>query len=189
MPRENTSRYAILGILTWGPMSGYDIKKWIEQSIGNFWSESYGQIYPILKGLVEEEWATMSVEPQEGRPDRNVYAITEAGREALREWLNQPIEYRIGRSELMLKLFFANRGDPESSIAHIQKHRQLQQELLKKYDEAEGWVRTSMPGHPDMDYWLITIRYGQMAARAQIEWCDQTLETLNKQRKVNKPSR
>ncbi len=163
-------------------MSGYDIKKWIEQSISNFWSESYGQIYPILKSLVAEGWATMSVKPQEGRPDRHVYTITESGKIALRAWLGHSIEYRSARSELMLKLFFGGQGRPEDSIEHVEKHRQLQEELLQKYDQIVQWVHGTMSGHPNLDYWLITIRYGQHAARAEIAWCSETLETLNKRR-------
>ena len=49
--RANTSRHAILGVLGFCPMSGYDVKKLIERSIAHFWNESYGQIYPILNRL------------------------------------------------------------------------------------------------------------------------------------------
>jgi PadR family transcriptional regulator AphA len=84
MARENKSQYAVLGALSMRPMSGYDIKKTFEQSIGSFWSESYGQIYPILRSLVAEGLATSRVEKQPGGPDRRVYALTEAGREELR---------------------------------------------------------------------------------------------------------
>jgi DNA-binding PadR family transcriptional regulator len=49
--REVKSKYAILGMLSIAPMSGYDIKKQVETSISNFWSESYGQIYPALRNL------------------------------------------------------------------------------------------------------------------------------------------
>ena len=62
--KEKRSKYAILGILSLGSMSGYDIKKMFEKSIGNFWSESYGQIYPLLKALVDEGFATSSIERQ-----------------------------------------------------------------------------------------------------------------------------
>ena len=51
---------ALLGLLSIGPMSGYDLRQLIPWSIGQFWNESYGQIYPALKqmtadGLVERE--------------------------------------------------------------------------------------------------------------------------------------
>src|SRR5215216_5837443 len=103
MPRENKSKYALLGVLSLGPMSGYDIKKTIELSLSNFWSESYGQIYPILKSLVEEGQATITVERQMGKPNRHVYTLTGAGREELEGWLRKPVEYEVGRSEILLK--------------------------------------------------------------------------------------
>ncbi|PYI52519.1 PadR family transcriptional regulator [Paenibacillus flagellatus] len=59
--RTNKSYYALLGLLAFGPHSGYDVKRRIEQQLSHFWSESYGQIYPNLKKLVEEGLATTNV--------------------------------------------------------------------------------------------------------------------------------
>ena len=53
MAKANKSRYAILGMLALEAASGYQIKKEMEESTSNFWHESYGQIYPILKLLTE----------------------------------------------------------------------------------------------------------------------------------------
>jgi len=83
MAKENKSRYALLGILSICPGSGYDIKKFMEQSTGNFWNESYGQIYPMLKQLVDEGLATSRTEKHEGKPERYVYALTDKGLQAL----------------------------------------------------------------------------------------------------------
>lgn len=44
MPRENNSRYALLGLLTFGPSSGYDLGNLIDVSLKHFWNESWGQI-------------------------------------------------------------------------------------------------------------------------------------------------
>ena len=65
--REVKSKYAILGMLSISPMSGYDIKKEVETSISNFWTESYGQIYPVLKSLIAEKFVTKSVESEAGK--------------------------------------------------------------------------------------------------------------------------
>jgi DNA-binding PadR family transcriptional regulator len=61
MPRENKTKFAVLGLLAYAPLSGYDIRRIYAQSLGNFWSESYGAIYPILKRLEEEGLATREV--------------------------------------------------------------------------------------------------------------------------------
>ena len=77
--REAKSKYAILGMLSIAPMSGYDIKKEVEASISNFWTESYGQIYPVLRNLISEKLVTKTVESEAGKPDRHVYSLTAKG--------------------------------------------------------------------------------------------------------------
>lgn len=85
--KDRKSKYAILGMLSIEPMSGYDIKKEIQESISYFWTESYGQIYPVLKSLVAEKLVTKTVQKGVGKPDRHVYSLTERGRKELQTWL------------------------------------------------------------------------------------------------------
>ncbi|MDQ3328746.1 MAG: PadR family transcriptional regulator [Chloroflexota bacterium] len=178
MPRANKSRYAILGILSLGPMSGYEIKKTIENSLGNFWSESYGQIYPILRGLVADGLATSRTEEQTGRPDRHVYTLTDAGRSELKRWLAEPVEHDVGRSEILLKLFFGWQLPVEESLRKLREFRDLQQGLLAKYEGIEHWLRTAQADHPGLPYWLATVGYGQHISRALLAWGDETATVL-----------
>src|SRR2546428_7473662 len=103
--RPNTSRYAILGVLSRRPMSGYDVKKLIERSIAHFWNESYGQIYPILNRLAAEGLAERRRERQRGKPDRHVYSLTSKGRAELPRWLALPPRPQTRRSEVLLERF------------------------------------------------------------------------------------
>jgi DNA-binding PadR family transcriptional regulator len=178
MKRENKSRYAVLGILSLRPMSGYDIRKTIKASLSNFWSESYGQIYPILRSLVEDGLATISVETQTGKPNRHVYALTEAGRKELERWLRKPVEYEVGRSEILLKLFFGWQMPPEESLHKVEQFRELQQQLLHKYEGIEQWLKEAESGHPGLPYWLMTVSYGKHISRALTDWSDETLAAL-----------
>ena len=178
MPRESKSKYAMLGILSLGPMSGYEIRKTIEASLSNFWSESYGQIYPILKGLVSEGLATSSTEVQVGRPNRHVYTITAAGQEELRRWLSRPVEHEVGRVEILLKLFFGWQLPAEENLRKVEEYRELQQRLLGRYEGIEQWLKTEHAGHPGLPYWLMTVGYGQHVSRTLLEWCDETIATL-----------
>ncbi len=179
MARENKSRYAVLGILSMGPMTGYEIRKTIEASLGNFWSESYGQIYPMLRNLVADGLATSSVEVQVGRPNRHVYTITEAGREELRRWLSAPVEHDVGRVEILLKLFFGWQLPVEESLRKVEEFRGRQDHLLARYDGIEQWLRTAQADHPGLPYWLMTLSYGRHISRALLEWCEETAATLN----------
>ncbi|MBD2776258.1 PadR family transcriptional regulator [Iningainema tapete] len=180
MSRENKSKYAILGILSFGPKSGYDIKKKIETSTSNFWSESYGQIYPILKKLVEEGLATQAVEEQVGKPNRHVYQLTEKGQQELQQWLTEPVEPQVERIEILLKLFFGQQVSVADNIRHVQKFRDLQQELLQKYQAMEVQLKQHHKAdNPNIPYWSIIISYKLHVTSSLINWCEQTLVNLN----------
>lgn len=178
MGRENKSRYAVLGTLSLGPMSGYDIKKTIEMSLSNFWRESYGQIYPILKDLVAEGLATSQTEVPAVGPHRRVYTITPEGRAQLRRWLERPPEHNVGRIEILLKLFFGWQLPVEESHKKVEEYRQLQQDLLAHYDGIEERLKADQTDHPGLPYWLMTVSYGQHLTRALMAWCDESLATL-----------
>ena len=161
------------------PMSGYDVKKTIEGSVGNFWSESYGQIYPMLKGLVAEGLATSSSESGDGGRERTVYALTDAGREELGRWLGMPVEYEVGRVEILLKLFFGWQVSPEENRRKVREFRELHQGLLRKYEAIEGSLKAEHAGHPGLPYWLMTVGYGRHVSRALTDWCEETLAALD----------
>ncbi len=177
MPRENKSKYAILGILSFGPQSGYDIKKKIESSTSNFWSESYGQIYPILKQFVTQGLATQSIQPQIGKPDRHVYILTDKGLMQLQQWLTEPVEPQIDRIEILLKLFFGERTTVTDNIRHIEQFRNQQQQLLQKYQV----IAETAPEADKINtsYWLMTASYKLHVTQALISWSEETLAKLN----------
>lgn len=177
---KRSSRYAILGLLSLKPLSGYDLRQLAEQSIGHFWSESYGQIYPTLKQLVKEELATRRTERNKGKPDRNVYSITSNGLSELQLWLKAPIRREKPRSELLLKLFFGTRTPLLESIQHIDRYRADHQKLLEIYAQTEKQIKKEHSGHPDLPFWLITLSFGRYRSQAFVNWCDETLNVLAK---------
>lgn len=182
MAKTNKTRYALLGMLTLGSMSGYDIKQAIEGSIGFFWTESYGQIYPILKSFVAEGLASVTVQEQDGRPDRKVYTITDAGRAELTAWLAEPADTERRRIEVLLRLFFGPETDIEASIRQVEAYRAQHEAELGKYQAIEQHLTTEPHSDAGMPYWLITARYGQHISRATLEWCNETLASLKSMR-------
>jgi len=176
---ETKSKYAVLGMLSICPMSGYDIKKRVEGSISNFWTESYGQIYPILKRLVSERFVTKTVERQSGKPDRHVYALTERGRKELQRWLTEGVVPKVERNELLLKLFFGEEAAVTVSIEHVEKYKEVQLQLLEKYSAIEKEIKAKYANDSNLPYWLMTLRYGRHVSQALLHWCDETLVTLN----------
>jgi DNA-binding PadR family transcriptional regulator len=84
-------KFAILGFLSWTPLSGYDLKRLFEESAAFHWSGNNNQIYKALVELHNEALVTLEVQQQADYPPRKIYTITEKGRSALREWvLSEP---------------------------------------------------------------------------------------------------
>jgi DNA-binding PadR family transcriptional regulator len=178
---------AVLAILNLhGSMTGYQIRKFMEQSTANFWSESFGQIYPALKrlladGLIEEREIS-----KEGHPSKKAYAVTEQGEERFNEWLAAPARPSVPRNEFLLKLFFGGLALPDEMRVQIQAYREVAQADLLRLEPMEKELKAKYgerPGHyeyPPLPYWLMTLRYGVASAKMTIKWCDETLEQLKK---------
>ncbi len=179
MARESKTRYALLGLLAFHPMSGYDIKQAIEQSLNYFWSESYGQIYPMLNGLADDRLAVKTVERQQGKPNRHVYAITDAGRAALAAWLEKPAEPHRERVEVLLKVFFGGMMPKETTVRHLEHFRREHTELLATYQVIEASLQARCTEHPNMTCGLFTVRCGIHVSLAMIAWCDETLAAMD----------
>jgi len=122
-------QHAVLGLLARGPSYGYELKASFEQAIGPQWGElNIGHLYQILDRLVRDGQVTRTVVSQRVRPDKNVYSMTEAGREALEAWLEQPFVRQGGyRDDFFLKLFVAAELGPEElhRVARIQRESYL----------------------------------------------------------------
>ena len=103
-----------LGILTDGPASGYDLKKHFESSFGHFFAAGYGSIYPALSALSNQGFVSCEKIPQEGKPDRKVYEITEEGRQFLLQALENPNPCHKLRSEFLATMCFAHLMRPEN---------------------------------------------------------------------------
>ena len=178
MARSGRTRYTVLGVLTLGPRSGYDIKKFIEGTTNNFWRESFGQIYPALKQLADEGRVAKRSAGPDSRAGRVVYAITPAGRRELRAWLKEPHVPEVPRVELLLKLFFGPEVSTEVSLAHIARERQDRLEGLEVMRGIEAWLRTERSDAPGFPYWMLTVRQGILSSEATLKWCDEAERTI-----------
>ena len=178
--KKSKTRFAVLGILSYGPMSGYDIKKFYEQNVAGFWSESYGQIYPILKRLAEEELATKSIHKQEGKPDRHIYALTEKGREELQQWLLESTGRHIGRHETLLKLMFGQQIPIAANILQIEHFRNRQANELKEIESLKERFTQEEVDDPNLPFWQLAFTYGEHVNRAYINWAEEALAALRK---------
>jgi PadR family transcriptional regulator AphA len=178
--RSSSSMEVLLGILEIEPMSGYDLGLTIRQSVGHFWNESYGQIYPNLKKLTNEGFVSCKTERQKGKPDRRVYSITAKGRERLTKWLAVPPQPEIPRNELLLKLFFGGQVSAQILIGYVEHMAKESRGLLAVLERAEREEINKNRHYPDAPFWRMAAHFGQMEMRAHLRWAEETPAELKK---------
>jgi PadR family transcriptional regulator AphA len=174
MPVRSVSlRHFILGVLTQQPMSGYDIRQ-VLNSLG--WlvgNPSFGSLYPALHALRNDDLVTVHEEDRPGRPARKIYSITEAGRQALQEWIEQP----AGPYAFVMRLILADSSSRAGLITQLhQRHAQvaaycaaLKRTVEKQDDEGNLGRRMALD-------------YGLALATAELAWLDDALERLLEQK-------
>lgn len=172
--RTSQTETAVLGALSIEPMSGYALRATIVETLGHFWHESYGQIYPAL---ARAEDAGHVRRRSGGRTSGSVFELTDAGRRRLRELLTEPVETGPARNALLLRLFFGNvlgpgacrelLADAERRAADaLETYAAIRRELAHEDDD---------PGRP---YRLLTLSYGEAMARALRQWARESAVVL-----------
>ncbi|MFD0695632.1 helix-turn-helix transcriptional regulator [Paenibacillus sp. GCM10027628] len=141
-----TSQDVILGILMKQSRSGYDIKHLLESVFSYFYNASYGTIYPTLSKLEKDGLITKESVLQEGRPNKNIYSITDEGRKHFRTYMYSPMQANEFKSDAMIRLFFGEFVEPEVIIGYlelgIEKTKETLARLRKNYEE---WKATMSP--------------------------------------------
>lgn len=101
---------AILGLLDYAPMTGYNLGKLFSKSVNNIWTASLSQIYRELTSLEKQGYVSSTIEEQEDRPDKKIYTLTVKGRQAFSEWLTEYPESYVSpkRDAFMLKILFGS---------------------------------------------------------------------------------
>lgn len=211
MGRQARTHYAILGLLCWKPMSGYDIRKMVDVALTHFWSESYGQIFPTLNRLVEDGLATKRVDPKSGGRRRQVYRATAAGRRSFRKWLHHPTAMPRLRDELKLKFFLTSRSETREALRLLEEYGRQQQEHLAVLKESEtileaawrdgelsdeldelkktlDWTAEGSPGQTrELLMFLLTLRSGILVTEARVAWVEEATAVLAAERLPGPP--
>jgi PadR family transcriptional regulator, regulatory protein AphA len=186
MSSTNTTRYAILGLLTIQPMSGYDLRKHLGESLNFFWAESNGQIYPTLKKLMADEWIIPIETQQCGRRTRQQYALTPVGRNQLKKWLAKPPHIQPPRNELILKLFLGRSAQNGALLQHVNAFKRRHEEVLGLLLNFRKTIPTDNARSPDLDYWMLCLEHGIRLRQAEVKWCSVTLAELGSSSQRNR---
>ena len=179
-------RHTLLGFLYLGPMTGYEIKTHMDNSTQFFWHASLSQIYPELNKLEEEGFLNSEVHPQQGKPDKRTYTITQTGRSALLGWLGEPVDHLPATKDpLLLKLFFSGVLDKQAVLAQLRSQLELHLVQLAHYERETtayasqiiadtGLVREGV-------MWKLVEQYGEELERTYIHWLENAIVTVERE--------
>lgn len=173
------------------PHSGYDIKKRFEKSLNSFWRAELSQIYPLLQKMEKDGLLTSKASASEIGPTRRVYRRSTKGRHELRSWLLGGPTVGTERIGYLAQVFFlANLNDDDKAIEFMQELREYMDDWLATLQSVEEEWRTSDPRYPDKlpddeFYQQLTLDMGLTKVRANVEWCDRSIERI----RARKPAR
>lgn len=171
--------HAILVSLLDAPRSGYDIAKEFDQSVGFFWKASHQQIYRELGKLDRGGLLLSQTIEQTGKPNRIEYRLTEAGENALAEWVAASSEPASVKEDLLVKMFAAGRVATADLLADVRRRREFFEALLELYRRIER-RHYADPSRLDarMRGRYLGLSAGLRHARMWIEWCDEATRLL-----------
>jgi DNA-binding PadR family transcriptional regulator len=174
--------HAILGFLSYRPLSGYDLKKFFDETVRHFWSAPQSQIYRTLARMAETGWVEMEHVEQKDRPDRKVYHITDEGLDELRRWLVTPLDLPAIRHKWLVQVFFADQLSDEETVALFEAHAEkLRQKLALFRNEVQDVVErrfAEVGSKRSRRLWQFTLDYGITHLEWELQWVENALKDL-----------
>ncbi|ANW22536.1 PadR family transcriptional regulator [Streptomyces clavuligerus] len=127
-------KYAVLAALLEGESSGYDLAKIFDVSVSNFWAATPQQLYRELERLAAEGLVDTRVVPQERRPNKRMFTLSDTGRRELAAFTGRQPRPTAARDELMVKVQAVDMGDPDAVRAHIAERMEWSRSKLARYE-------------------------------------------------------
>jgi DNA-binding PadR family transcriptional regulator len=159
----------ILGMVLTDNLTGYDIKKFIENGIGVFYKASFGSLYPALKKLSEKGYLIMYEEPQ-GSRQKKFYKLTEDGKKIFLEWLTSPMNIFDGTNTHLAKVYFFDKLPADIRDRQLLEHEINNTNYLRKLQALEKDF-DKLENKDCFYYKLSTLYYGICITQETIKWC------------------
>jgi DNA-binding PadR family transcriptional regulator len=178
--RRDVLEFAVLGVLSDGPLHGYELRKRLSVVLGPFRALSYGSLYPCLRrlqgrGLIDEESVTPALEstapPLSGRRARIVYAITANGKEEFSDWANQPGPEAWEDEGFAAHLAFFSRTETRARLRILEGRRSRMEERIDNLRESLSRSRSRVD-----EYTLMLQQHGLEGAEREVRWLTELIE-------------
>jgi DNA-binding PadR family transcriptional regulator len=163
--------HAILVCVADEPMTGYELAKRFDSSIGFFWRANHQQIYKELRVLGENNWIVGETIQQESRPNKTVFSITKEGKRELFNWSGFPSEPASIKEIFLLKFYALDNVDLNALQAQVGERKLMHQQRLALYEKiltrnySEAKLTRNETGR------LLGLKAGLLSERSWISWC------------------
>lgn len=177
-------KHGLLGLLNYGSMTGYELDKIFNDSLGFFWQGKTSQIYRELNAMEKCAWLSSEHVVQDDKPNKKIYTITDSGKSELLTWLSDKRiveDYTKIRSSFLMRIFFAGETNEQSTVSFIQQFRGTHLTKLEKMRDVPQNVADygSLVGDETKSrYWQLTALFGKHYYKACIEWANEALAIL-----------
>ena len=173
-----STKYAILGVLMQCPGHGYRIKKIFAPFISKDGLND-GQVYPILTRLEKGGLVRKEIVLQDKSPNKNIYHITERGRDEFLEWLtgpegeSDPIKYDFfTQYSFLMKYNFFEHLSRDERIRKLESQIKAAREKVAEYRRVREEMREKELG----DYKLKIVDFGIETQALKLRWVEGLLK-------------
>ncbi len=178
--------HAILGILSYEPLTGYDLKKIIEESPFMHWSGNNNQIYKALVELHSKGFVTNEVHHQEGSPSKKIYTITQEGLQELKEWVLSSPEPPECKKTFLVQLAWADLLNAEDLSRLLSQYEfEVQTQILMHREKMRRGVFS--PGRTPREalIWDMMYQNNLSSLEQEQEWLKKLRAELNNDGSTN----
>ncbi|EOD65005.1 PadR family transcriptional regulator [Amycolatopsis vancoresmycina] len=178
-------RHALMAALLEGEASGYDLAKGFDASVANFWAATPQQLYRELDRMAADGLVHARVVHQQHRPDKRLFALSEAGRRALHEFTARPPRPGVIRDELLVQVQALDMGDERAVRSALAERMARAETKIAAYERLRARL---LDGRFEDDYLAeaervgpyLTLMRGLSFERENLRWCEQSLKVLDR---------
>jgi DNA-binding PadR family transcriptional regulator len=179
-------KYAVLAALLEGEASGYELSKVFDVSLANFWPATPQQLYRELDRLAGEGLIESRTVPQERRPTKRLFSLTQAGRERLSTFAAEPTRRPTAvRDEFLIKMQAMDGVDPQEVRALVEERRSWALGKLARYERVRERL---LDGRTEEEYLrdadrvgpYLTLAAGITFEQENARWCERVLSVLER---------
>src|SRR5438105_2663271 len=120
--RRVSLRHALLGVLKDKPLTGYDLVRHFQGTVGFLWSAPQSQIYPELRRMEADGLIIATVAPRGQRAQKGIYSVTDCGMTELRRWAKDFMPLPAQRDPITLKAAFFDLAPLDAAREQLRAH-------------------------------------------------------------------